>query len=115
RHDTDAAAAQAIRRVRRREILRLALGGVLGVIELPELSSGLTDITTATIRGLLRLIRRTDGLGDEDLEFAVIGMGRYGGAELGFGSDADVMYVYRPTVLDNEQSHKAANRIVSEL
>ncbi|MCP2030767.1 glutamate-ammonia-ligase adenylyltransferase [Okibacterium sp. HSC-33S16] len=115
RHDTDAAAAQAIRRVRRREILRLALGGVLGVTELPELSSGLTDITTATIRGLLRLIRRADGVGEADLEFAVIGMGRYGGAELGFGSDADVMYVYRATRLDNEQSHKAANRIVSEL
>jgi glutamate-ammonia-ligase adenylyltransferase len=56
-----------------------------------------------------------DGLGEADLEFAVIGMGRYGGAELGFGSDADVMYVYRPTALDNEQSHKAANRIVAEL
>ncbi|GGE87934.1 bifunctional [glutamine synthetase] adenylyltransferase/[glutamine synthetase]-adenylyl-L-tyrosine phosphorylase [Mycetocola zhadangensis] len=115
RHDTDAAAAQAIRRVRRREILRLALGGVLDVIELPELSRGLTDITTATIRGLLRLIRRTEGLGENDLEFAVIGMGRYGGAELGFGSDADVMYVYRSTALDKEQTHKAANRIVSEL
>jgi glutamate-ammonia-ligase adenylyltransferase len=115
RHDTDAAAAQAIRRVRRREILRLALGGVLGVIELPEISTGLTDVTTATIRGLLRLIRRTSGLGDSDLEFAVIGMGRYGGAELGFGSDADVMYVYRATALDSEQTHKAANRIVSEL
>lgn len=115
RHDTDDAAALAIRRVRRREILRLALGGVLGVTELRELSRGLTAITTGTIRGLLRLIRRTDGLGEADLEFAVIGMGRYGGAELGFGSDADVMYVYRATVLDNEQSHKAANRIVAEL
>ena len=30
------------------------------------------------------------------LEFAVIAMGRYGGRELGFGSDADVLYVYRP-------------------
>ncbi|PWC08071.1 bifunctional [glutamine synthetase] adenylyltransferase/[glutamine synthetase]-adenylyl-L-tyrosine phosphorylase [Mycetocola zhujimingii] len=115
RHDTDAAAAKAIRRVRRREILRLALGSVLGVIELPELSRGLTDITTGTIRALVRLIRRTDGLGEDSLEFAVIGMGRYGGAELGFGSDADVMYVYRATAMDNEQSHRAANRIVAEL
>ena len=115
RHDTDDAAALAIRRVRRREILRLALGGVLGVTDLRDLSRGLTATTTGTIRGLLRLIRRTDGLGESDLEFAVIGMGRYGGAELGFGSDADVMYVYRATSLDNEQSHKAANRIVAEL
>ena len=34
--------------------------------------------------------RRTRGL-----DFSVIAMGRFGGGELGFGSDADVMYVYR--------------------
>ncbi|GHD39587.1 bifunctional [glutamine synthetase] adenylyltransferase/[glutamine synthetase]-adenylyl-L-tyrosine phosphorylase [Mycetocola manganoxydans] len=115
RHDTDAPAATAIRRLRRREILRLALGSVAGPLPLSDLAQGLTDVTTATIDGLLRTIRRGDGLGTDSLEFAVIGMGRYGGAELGFGSDADVMYVYRTTSLPNEQTHLAANRIISEL
>lgn len=115
RHDTDAPAATAIRRLRRREILRLALGSVTGTLGLTDLAQGLTDVTTATIDGLLRTVRRADGLGEDVLEFAVIGMGRYGGAELGFGSDADVMYVYRTTALPNEQTHLAANRIISEL
>ncbi|MET4637150.1 bifunctional [glutamine synthetase] adenylyltransferase/[glutamine synthetase]-adenylyl-L-tyrosine phosphorylase [Mycetocola sp. 2940] len=115
RHDTDAPAAKAIRRLRRREILRLALGSVTGDLQLGDLASGLTDVTTATIEGLLLTIRRAEGLGSDSLEFAVIGMGRYGGAELGFGSDADVMYVYRATSLPNEQTHLAANRIISEL
>ncbi|MET0887609.1 MAG: bifunctional [glutamine synthetase] adenylyltransferase/[glutamine synthetase]-adenylyl-L-tyrosine phosphorylase [Mycetocola sp.] len=115
RHDTDVPAAKAIRRLRRREILRLALGSVTGTLPISELAQGLTDVTTATIGGLLRIVRRTDGLGADSLEFAVIGMGRYGGSELGFGSDADIMYVYRVTALPNEQTHLAANRIVSEL
>ena len=115
RHDTDDPAAKAIRRLRRREILRLALGSVAGTLALADLAHGLTDVTTATIDGLLSTVRRADGLGPDALDFAVIGMGRYGGAELGFGSDADVMYVYRATALPNEQTHLAANRIISEL
>ena len=115
RHDSDDPAAKAIRRLRRREILRLALGSVTGTLPVSDLALGLTDVTTATIGGLLQTIRRADGFGETSLEFAVIGMGRYGGAELGFGSDADVMYVYRATALPNEQTHLAANRIISEL
>jgi glutamate-ammonia-ligase adenylyltransferase len=48
-------------------------------------------------------------------EFAVIGMGRFGGRELGFGSDADVMYVFRPLTDDQDAAHRAALAIVSEL
>src|SRR5690606_34198410 len=72
RHDTDAPAATAILRLRRREILRLALGSVAGPLPLSDLAQGLTDVTTATIDGLLRTVRRGDGLGSDSLEFAVI-------------------------------------------
>ena len=37
-------------------------------------------------------------------------MGRYGGAELGFGSDADVMYVYRPAGVDPRRRSAAPSR-----
>jgi glutamate-ammonia-ligase adenylyltransferase len=43
-------------------------------------------------------------------------MGRFGGQELGFGSDADLMFVYQ--VLDSDetdQAQKSAERVVSEL
>jgi len=42
-------------------------------------------------------------------------MGRYGGAELGFGSDADIMYVYRPAGCEPEVAQKRAEQIVHEI
>src|SRR6185437_17162864 len=37
---------------------------------------------------------------------AVIAMGRFGGGELGYGSDADVMFVHEP--VDGADEHQAA-------
>lgn len=110
-HQVDAAAA-VLRQARRREVLRLALGGVLGVLDVRELGQGLTAVTTAAVSGALELARR----GDEGppLEFAVVGMGRYGGAELGFGSDADVLWVHRGTEGD-DSAQRRAQRIVAEV
>lgn len=107
RHEDTTVAAKAIRGVRRRELLRVALASVIDVIEIEELGIALTAISTATIRGAVQLARRDiDGI-----EFAVIAMGRFGGSELGFSSDADVMWVFRDTGL-GEGAHKAAERIV---
>ena len=109
--DDEDAAALALRTARRREILRLALSGILGSITISELGKGLSDITTAILTGALALAHR---YGD-GIEFGIIAMGRYGGQELGFGSDADVMYVYRPAGATNEEAHQRAERIVHAL
>nr|WP_217499269.1 bifunctional [glutamine synthetase] adenylyltransferase/[glutamine synthetase]-adenylyl-L-tyrosine phosphorylase [Leifsonia sp. C5G2] len=114
RHDSVDSAAAALRAIRRREILRLAVAGILGFVTIEELAHGLTVVTENTIAGVLQAIRTARG--DEgDLEFAVIGMGRFGGRELGFGSDADVMYVFRPLAADQEAANRGALAIVSEL
>lgn len=110
RHSSVDAAAGVLRQARRREILRLAMGGILGLLTIDELALGLSDVTTATIAGALSLARRDAG----ELEFAVIAMGRYGGRELGFGSDADVLYVYRAAD-DDATAHRRALAVVSEL
>lgn len=111
RHAGDAdAAAKALRTARRREVLRLALGSILGVVAIEELGEGLSSVTSAMLTGALALAHRDDGI-----EFAIVAMGRYGGGELGFGSDADVMYVYRPTDAAPEDAQRAAERIVKEL
>ena len=108
--DLDAAAA-ALQTARRREVLRLALGGILGMVTVEELGEGLSAITTAILTGALALVHR---YGD-DIEFGIVAMGRYGGAELGFGSDADIMYVYRPAGVDPEEAQRRAEHIVHEL
>ncbi|HTL41869.1 MAG TPA: bifunctional [glutamine synthetase] adenylyltransferase/[glutamine synthetase]-adenylyl-L-tyrosine phosphorylase [Pseudolysinimonas sp.] len=112
RHSGDAdAAAKALRTARRREVLRLALAGILGLITVERLGEGLGSITTAALCGTLALAHPPG----DGIEFGIIAMGRYGGAELGFGSDADVMYVYRAAGSDPEVAATTAERIVHEL
>jgi glutamate-ammonia-ligase adenylyltransferase len=105
------AAAKALRTARRREVLRLALAFILGLISIEELGEGLGAVTTVMLRGALALVHGAD----DGIEFAIIAMGRYGGAELGFGSDADVMYVYRATGAEPEEAQSTAEHIVHEL
>ena len=110
-HDVDAA-AKVLRAVRRREVLRLALSSILDVCTVEELGHGLSDLAENHIAALVTAIRgdRPDGI-----EFAVIAMGRFGGRELGIGSDADIIYVYRPTGEEPGAAHARALRIVAEL
>ncbi|MCU1530216.1 MAG: bifunctional [glutamine synthetase] adenylyltransferase/[glutamine synthetase]-adenylyl-L-tyrosine, partial [Frondihabitans sp.] len=116
RHDDSTVAGQVIRTSRRREILRLALGAIVGAISIEQLGEGLSAVMTAAISGALLLARRRHDLGDGDgLEFGVIALGRYGGRELGFGSDADVLYVYRPVDPGDTGAQQRAAQIVADL
>jgi glutamate-ammonia-ligase adenylyltransferase len=94
-------AAATIRALRRRELLRVAAADVLGTIDLTQTSEALTTITTATLEAVLAVAVAKIELelrGPLPARFAVIAMGRYGGHESGYGSDADVIFVYdQPT------------------
>ena len=119
------AAVAAARSVRRRELFRTAAADVLGRLgdtpsEIVSTSgTALTAITTATITGALRAC--TDALEARNGEplptrIAVIGMGRYGGAELGYGSDADVMVVHEPLPgADETKATNAARQVFEEV
>jgi len=114
RHGTPEAAAAALRAARRREVLRLAFSGILGFATIEQLAEGLSAVTENVIAGVLEAIRASRSDRDS-FQFAVIGMGRFGGRELGFGSDADVMYVFRDLGDDQDAAHRAALTIVSDL
>ncbi|EAR25341.1 glutamine synthetase adenylyltransferase [marine actinobacterium PHSC20C1] len=105
------AAAVALRTARRREVLRLALGSILGVTTIQELGRGLSDVTTTMLEGALAVLRPDP----DGIEFGVIAMGRYGGAESGFGSDTDVMYVYRAAGAASEEAAKRAEALAKGL
>ena len=121
RHEDIEKASGALKQLRRRETLRVAMGAVLGELSLQQIEHALTDIAKVYIEGYLGLITDEKHLDlgktkvTDILEFAVIAMGRFGGGELGFGSDADVMFVYRSVQADNQEAHRVAERIVSEL
>jgi glutamate-ammonia-ligase adenylyltransferase len=100
RHDGDAEQASvAVRSLRRRELFRVAAGNVLGLIDLAQTGEALTAITTASLDAVLAAtITKVETEIGRPLptRFAVIAMGRYGGHESGFGSDADVIFVHDP-------------------
>jgi glutamate-ammonia-ligase adenylyltransferase len=88
----------------------LAIGGILNVLSIDQISQGLSDVTTAALSGYLGIALRES---EHNPEFVIVAMGRYGGQELGFDSDADVIYVYRGTPeCDGEAAQKRAERII---
>ncbi len=116
RHASIKDAMRAVRALRRRELLRVAMAAVLGAVTIDEVAEALTTITEVTIQATLRAVRReVVPAEDAALDFAVVAMGRFGGAELGFGSDADVMYVYDANGIDPERANTLALKLVSEL
>ncbi|MFD0919704.1 bifunctional [glutamine synthetase] adenylyltransferase/[glutamine synthetase]-adenylyl-L-tyrosine phosphorylase [Saccharopolyspora rosea] len=92
-------AVSAARSLRRHEILRIACGDLLGLMQPTDVFRALSSIWAAVLESALdvsvRDVARRSGE-DVPARIAVIGMGRLGGAELGYGSDADVMFVCEP-------------------
>ncbi len=122
RHESLDAAAAAIRAVRRRETLRIAMGAVLGELGIEEVSQGLSELTEAYLLGLLQAVRQlapevVNGTRLSLLvDLGIIAMGRFGGGELGFGSDADVMFVHEALPgVDANDAQKAAELVVDLL
>ncbi|WP_221351809.1 bifunctional [glutamine synthetase] adenylyltransferase/[glutamine synthetase]-adenylyl-L-tyrosine phosphorylase [Streptomyces beigongshangae] len=129
RAGTGEAAVTAARGVRRRELFRTAaidIVGSYGTEETPAnadqgalvdlVGGAISDLTAATLSGTLRAVVR-DGWGETlPTRFAIIGMGRFGGHELGYGSDADVLFVHQPRAgVAEEEAARTAGAVVSEM
>lgn len=95
RHDDPAQAITALRAVRGREILRICLGATLGLTDLEAVGVGLSELTSAAIEAGLKVAARQEGESASTAEagVSVIAMGRWGGNEMGFSSDADAIFV----------------------
>lgn len=97
RQDDAKAAVGAVRSLRRRELFRLAVSDLLGRIDVAELGPALTDVAEVTVEAALTVaVRSAVGDGEQLTDLCVIAMGRFGGRELGFASDLDVMFVHQP-------------------
>ncbi len=90
----------ALRRVKRRRMLRLGARDILGLSNVKDLTRELSD--TADL-----ILQKALDLGKEALgprypspppgSFTVMGMGKLGGRELNFYSDVDLLFVYEGT------------------
>ncbi|MFD9793962.1 bifunctional [glutamine synthetase] adenylyltransferase/[glutamine synthetase]-adenylyl-L-tyrosine phosphorylase [Streptomyces sp. NPDC059070] len=129
RAETAEGAVAAARGVRRRELFRTAAADLIGSYGTEEnpaeedpgalvdrVGKAVTDLNAATVAGALRAAVRAEWGDTLPTRFAVIGMGRFGGNELGYGSDADVLFVHEPREQDDEQeAASAAGRVVAEM
>ena len=91
-----------LRRYKNDEIWRIALRNILGNATLPTTTEELSDLAEAVLQAIypkidaeLREVHGTPLAPDgTPATFAIIAMGKFGGRELNFSSDLDVMYVY---------------------
>ncbi|WP_370412248.1 bifunctional [glutamine synthetase] adenylyltransferase/[glutamine synthetase]-adenylyl-L-tyrosine phosphorylase [Streptomyces fradiae] len=122
-------AVAAARGVRRRELFRTAAADLIrsyGTEDSPRepdpgalvdrVGQAVTDLNAATLAGALRAAVRAEWGDTLPTRFAVIGMGRFGGHELSYGSDADVLFVHEPREgVDEQEAARAATRVVTEM
>jgi glutamate-ammonia-ligase adenylyltransferase len=117
RAESGDAAALAVRAVRRRELFRTAAADALGLLPVAEVGSALTDIAAVTLSGALAAAQFSVlGGKPAPTRMAVVAMGRLGGHELGYASDADVLFVHDPVPgAEEREATDAAIAIANEL
>ena len=111
REDAEPAVA-AVRGLRRQELFRTATAELLGLLDSP--GRALSDIAAATVAAALAVATRkveAEQGGPLPVRLAVIAMGRLGGGEQGYGSDADVLFVHQamPGVAEDVAASSAHN------
>ncbi|WP_226337074.1 bifunctional [glutamine synthetase] adenylyltransferase/[glutamine synthetase]-adenylyl-L-tyrosine phosphorylase [Arthrobacter sp. UM1] len=117
RESSPEAAARFVRLLRRREIMRVALADAADLIDAARVRAALADVDRACVLGVLHAAENAEFAEHGRLmRLAVIAMGRQGGRETTYGSDADVLYVFEPEPETSESEASAqALRVVQRL
>jgi glutamate-ammonia-ligase adenylyltransferase len=95
-----------LRRVRRRQMVRIGVRDLLRLASVKETTESLSDLASILIHAAYEIVdqdlkalygtpmhRNPDGTWVETA-FSVIGMGKLGGHELNYSSDVDLIYIY---------------------
>ena len=109
RHDDSIAAIGGVRAMRRRELFRIATADLVGRLTTETVGEALSTVAKATLAGALETAVRAVELERREplvTRLSVIAMGRLGGREMGYASDADVLFVHDP--LDGADEQEAA-------
>ena len=98
------AKCEALRRWKRREMLRIGIRDLLGIASVIETYTLLSELAGLVVETAYKLveqdIQRRHGMFEDtpssnSIGFAVLGMGKLGGWELNYSSDIDLVYVYQ--------------------
>jgi glutamate-ammonia-ligase adenylyltransferase len=101
---TESGIKAALRRIKLREVARIAARDLSGLAPLPEVTEDLSALASASLSAALAFSRRelterygaprVEGTGGRECGFVVMGMGKLGARELNFSSDIDLLYLY---------------------
>ncbi|HEY7565443.1 MAG TPA: hypothetical protein VIA81_11015, partial [Acidimicrobiia bacterium] len=102
------------RRLVQRRTIAIALEDLHGRWDLPGVTRALSDLGDEAAALALDLTRR--GLRErfpevDVLPFAVIALGKWGGQELNYASDIDLLFVYEPGEIESDVARRLANRV----
>ncbi|WP_262851794.1 bifunctional [glutamine synthetase] adenylyltransferase/[glutamine synthetase]-adenylyl-L-tyrosine phosphorylase [Mumia quercus] len=119
RREDPTEAIRTVRRVRRRELSRVATADVLGRLDVVDVGHALSDVSIATLEAALEVATRTVASqrgGEVPTRMSVVLMGRLGGREAGYRSDADVMFVHDPVPgAEDSAASQFATAVATEL
>ncbi|HEY2552788.1 MAG TPA: bifunctional [glutamine synthetase] adenylyltransferase/[glutamine synthetase]-adenylyl-L-tyrosine phosphorylase [Streptosporangiaceae bacterium] len=107
-----------VRALRRRELLRTAAADVLGMLGGTERADALSQIAAVTVGAALQTATGNSErlTGPLPTRLGVVAMGRFGGHEMGYASDADVLYVHDPLPgADEETAARAAHAVAEQM
>ena len=104
----------SLRQYKNDEIWRIALRNILGKADLPTTTEELSDLAEAILQEMFQAVdaqlsikhgtpMNEDG---SSVTSAIIAMGKFGGRDLNFSSDLDIMYVY---TADGKTTHGMQN------
>jgi glutamate-ammonia-ligase adenylyltransferase len=119
RHESAENIVSAARSFRRRELLRTATADLSGKLTTEQVGIALSNVYATVIetalKGAILAVEQESGK-EVSTNICVIAMGRFGGFELGYGSDADVMFVHEPKKdADPQEAEKCALDIANRL
>ncbi len=96
-----------LRRATRRVTFEGGLADLAGDMTVRDVAHVLTGLADATLQHAMRYAMRERGGGDLR-GLSLVGMGKLGGRELGYGSDLDLLFVYEAAVGDDETAERFA-------
>lgn len=109
----------ALKRFKRREMLRIAARDILGLETLQSVTRQISDLADVVTGQALRIAERslleTARLERLPGRFAVIAMGKLGGRELNYSSDIDLIYVYEPGDEQDQAAHELFHKLGRKL
>jgi glutamate-ammonia-ligase adenylyltransferase len=110
RYGTDTRLPEIIRATRRRELLRIAMEDILGHITTTEVGRHLSDLNGEAISAALKAAQ---ALYEDPPEMSIIALGRWGGQEMAYSSDADILVVLEDS--DDPEMVRKGTKILADM